>query len=140
MRYWDASALVPLILRQSRSTDMERLLEADAELVTWWGTAVECYSALMRLVREGTLPRPALPAAENRLRLLRQAWDEILPEDACRRMAERMLRVHPLRAGDALQLAAALVAAEHEPERLPMVCLDARLAAAARIEGFTVLS
>lgn len=140
MRYWDSSALVPLILHQGRSRDMERLLGEDSELVTWWGTSVECYSALMRLVREGTLPRTALTAAENRLHMLRQAWDEILPDDACRRSAERMLRVHALRAGDALQLAAALAASDHEPEHLAMVCLDARLADAARMEGFTVLS
>ena len=118
---------------------MAQLLEQDAGLVTWWGTPLECCSALMRLVREGTLPRHALSAAENRLQLLRQGWDEVLPGEACRRVAERLLRVHPLRAADALQLAAALMASDHEPQRMEVVCLDERLSEAARIEGFTVL-
>ena len=118
---------------------MAQLLEQDAGLVTWWGTPVECCSALMRLVREGTLPRHALSAAENRLQLLRQCWDEVLPGEVCRRVAERLLRVHPLRAADALQLAAALLASDHEPQRMEVVCLDERLSEAARIEGFTVL-
>ena len=49
------------------------------------------------------------------------------------------LSVHPLRAADALQLAAALLASDHEPQRMEVVCLDERLSEAARIEGFTVL-
>jgi hypothetical protein len=44
-----------------------------------------------------------------------------------------------LRAADSLQLAAALVAADHNPSSLEMVYLDARLSSAARREGFTVI-
>lgn len=40
---------------------------------------------------------------------------------------------------DALQLAAAIVAAEHEPASLPFVSLDERLNDAAAREGFQVL-
>ena len=50
--------------------------------------------------------------------------------------AIRFLRVHPLRAADALQLAAAFVAAERRPSSLELVTLDDWLAAAARKEGF----
>lgn len=139
MKYWDSSALVPLILEQARSADMVQVLDQDSSIVTWWGSSVECCSALMRLMREGTLPHKDVLSAENRLRLLRQAWDDVLPGETLRRTSERLLRVHPLRAGDALQLAAALMACEHDPERLKMVCLDTRLAEAARIEGFSVL-
>ncbi len=139
MRYWDSSALVVLLVRQNASLRLEALLQDDPELLTWWGTSVECWSAIMRLVREGTLDPQGLRAVQDRLTELRQSWDEVLPGEACRRAAERLLRVHPLRAADALQLAAALTAADHEPERLSFVCLDLRLAAAARLEGFTVL-
>lgn len=139
MRYWDSSALVVLLVRQSASLRLEALLQDDPELLTWWGTSVECWSAIMRLVREGALEPQGLRAAQDRLTELRQSWDEVLPGEACRRAAERLLRVHPLRAADALQLAAALTAADHEPERLSFVCLDLRLAAAARLEGFAVL-
>ena len=47
----------------------------------------------------------------------------------------RFLRVHALRAGDALLLAAAFVAAERRPGALEVVMLDDRLADAARKEG-----
>ncbi len=51
----------------------------------------------------------------------------------------RFLRVHPLRAADALQLAAAFTASERRPASLEIVTLDERLADAARKEGFTLI-
>jgi hypothetical protein len=56
-----------------------------------------------------------------------------------RRLAQRLVRVHPLRAADAFQLAAALVAAEPDPSGVEFVCLDPRLANAASREGFRVV-
>ena len=70
---------------------------------------------------------------------LRKGWHEIDPSDGIREAALRFLRVHPLRAADALQLAAAFVAAERRPPSLEVVTLDDRLAAAARREGFTLI-
>jgi len=136
MKYWDASGIVPLLVRQARTRDMERILQEDPAVVTWWGASLECLSALMRLAREGRLAADALRDAERRLHELRNGWDEIMPSEACRRMAERMLRVHALRAADALQLAAAVVASDHDPSRLEVVCLDQRMSEAARKEGF----
>lgn len=136
MKYWDASSIVPLLVRQSRTQDMECILAQDPAMVTWWGTPVECLSALMRLAREGRLTADDTRDAERRLNELRNGWDEVLPGEACRRTAERMLRVHTLRAADALQLAAALIAADHDPTRMEVVCLDQRLGEAGRKEGF----
>jgi hypothetical protein len=93
----------------------------------------------MRLVREGVLTHDAMRIAEERLNVLIRAWNEVTPTEACRRLACRMLRVHPLRAADAIQLAAATVAAENDPATLDIVCLDARLSGAARIEGYKVI-
>jgi predicted nucleic acid-binding protein len=70
---------------------------------------------------------------------LAEVWSEIQPGEGVRQRAERALMVHPLRAADALQLAAALVWAEDAPRGLELVCLDANLAEAAAKEGFTVL-
>jgi hypothetical protein len=56
-----------------------------------------------------------------------------------RDLAERLLRVHSLRAADSLQLAAAIIAAEREPVTLDLVSLDDRLNDAASREGFRVL-
>ena len=136
MRYWDASAIVPLLVCQDRTSEVEQLLELDSEMVTWWGTPIECVSAVARLAREGGLDAEGVQDAELRLQALRHCWDEVTPSEACRRTAERMLRVHVLRAADSLQLAAALVAADHDPSRVELVCLDQRLSEAARKEGF----
>jgi predicted nucleic acid-binding protein len=62
----------------------------------------------------------------------------LLPETTSRTVT-RFLRVHPLRTADALQLAAAFIAAEGRPSSLEVVTLDERLAAAARKEGFVVI-
>ena len=139
MRFWDASAVVPLLVHQAFTPAMEQRLVEDPEVLTWWGTSVECYSALMRLVRDGRLDRPQQTLAERRLSELRLGWEEVLPTETVRRGAERLLRLHVLRAADALQLAAALAVSGQDTDRLEILCLDARLTEAARREGFQVL-
>jgi predicted nucleic acid-binding protein len=139
VRFWDASAIVPLLVAEPASDGVLKLLEADPELLVWWGTPVECVSALARREREGALAPAAVTQAVERLRAVAAAWQEILPGDLVRAAAQRLLRVHPLRAADALQLAAAVVAAEHDAASLPFVCLDERLGEAAAREGFPVL-
>jgi len=59
--------------------------------------------------------------------------------DLVRSHALRLLHTYSLRAADALQLGAALVACDEKPEALPFVCIDDRLRNAARKEGFRVL-
>ncbi|MBA4388981.1 MAG: PIN domain-containing protein [Verrucomicrobia bacterium] len=139
MIFWDASAVVPLLVKQASTSIAEDLLDRDPEMFVWWGTPVECSSALLRLVRDLMLSENSLRDAERRLTALRDSWNEIMPADTCRRMAERMTRIHPLRAADAFQLAAAVIASDNDPRNVQMVCFDTRLAAAARKEGFTVL-
>jgi uncharacterized protein len=138
MKYWDSSALVPLIVQQTQSPNMLELYREDPDVLTWWGTLVECTSALMRLEREDGLDAVGIAAAQDRLEALAARWTEILPREPLRRTALRMLRVHALRAADALQLAAAMVVCGHEPERLRFVSLDGRLNSAAGREGFRV--
>lgn len=75
----------------------------------------------------------------DRLKQLAGGWHEIDPSDAVREAAVRFLRVHPLRIADALQLAAAFVAAERRPSSLEVITLDDRLAAAASKEGFVLV-
>lgn len=118
---------------------MLALMDEDGDLLVWWGTPVEITSVLARREREGELSGDDLTAAFATLRELMETWHEIVPTDAVRRTAERLLRTHPLRAADSLQLAAALIASDHDPATLDFVCLDDRLTAAARREGFTVL-
>jgi hypothetical protein len=138
MRFWDASALVPLIVNEPATKRMQTLAAKDPSMLVWWGTEVECASALARLEREGDLAGPAAVTAFRRLTQLAAAWHEIEPGEAVRETAVRFLRVHALRAADSLQLAAALVAAEGRPAALGLVTLDDRLASAARKEGFAI--
>jgi len=99
----------------------------------------EIASALARREGEKLLDAAEVEAALATARQLADSWHEIVPSTSVRRTAERLLRVHPLRAADSLQLAAALVAADHDPTTLDVICLDARLATAARREGFKVI-
>lgn len=139
MRYWDSSAVIPLIVSEAMTRWALVEFEEDPDVVAWWGTPVECASALGRLEREGRLVPPAISEALRRLSAIRDAWTEIQPTDRVRSTALRLLRTHAVRAGDALQLAAAIIAAEDHPSTLPFVTLDDRLAAAADREGFAVV-
>ncbi|MBV8340995.1 MAG: type II toxin-antitoxin system VapC family toxin [Gammaproteobacteria bacterium] len=138
MRFWDASAIIAVLAREPARERLLGLLSEDAEVLAWWGTPVEIASALARREREQLLSAEQVAAGLAAARELAEGWHEIVPSDAVRRTAERLLRVHPLRAADSLQLAAALIGADHDPGTLEIVCLDARLASAARREGFRV--
>jgi predicted nucleic acid-binding protein len=139
VRFWDASAIAPLLVGETSRDALLRLLEQDASMLGWWGTPVECASALARREREGALGLDDATAALERLRELATGWQEVLPSDAVRSIAQRLLRTHPLRAADSLQLAAAIVGAESEPATLEFVGLDNRLNEAAVREGFRIL-
>lgn len=136
MRFWDASAIVPLLLDEPESPALRQLLRGDAGLVVWWGTPVECASAIARVARDGTLTSREETTVLDLLRTLERSWHEILPTTPVRQTAQRLLRVHPLRAADALQLAAALAWAAGDTRGLGLVTRDDRLADAARREGF----
>ena len=139
MRFWDASAIVPLLMTEATTKMLQGLAAADPAMLVWWATEVECASTIARLERDGALDPPAVIEAFDRLKRLADGWHEVDPSDGVREAAVRFLRVHPLRAADALQLAAAFVAAERRPSSLEVITLDERLAAAARKEGFTLV-
>jgi predicted nucleic acid-binding protein len=138
MKFWDTSAIIPLLADEPERERLLAFLEEDPQVVAWWGTTVEIASALARRERENLITAVEVEAALAATRQLAEGWHEILPSDAVRRTAERLLRAHPLRAADSLQLAAALIAADHDPTTLELVCLDTRLTIAARREGFKV--
>lgn len=139
MRYWDSSALLPLLVHEDVSHRADELLGDDPSIVTWWGSAVECASALARREREELLAPDDATAALARLRTASAAWTEVPATPIVREQAMRLVRVHPIRAGDAMQLAAAIVAADFQSSLLEIVTFDRRLAGAAEREGFTVL-
>jgi len=138
VRFWDSSALIPLCLTQPLTERARSLFDEDPEIVVWWGSPVECASAFARLRHEGVLTSGAEEAARSILTVLRDAWYEVQPGDGLRAQALRLLRLHPLRAADSLQLAAGLEWAGVPPAG-EFVTFDERLKAAARLEGFTTL-
>lgn len=99
---------------------------------------MEITSALWRLVREGALAEDDARLAEQRAAELAAASRAVVDVDAVKAYAKRLLRVHALRAADALQLGAALVWANGRPQGRSLCTLDERLAQAARREGFSV--
>jgi predicted nucleic acid-binding protein len=139
VKFWDASAIVPLLVVESTTRSLQELVRRDPEMLVWWGSEVECLSALTRLERADVLDAKGIALASDRLKQLANGWHEIEPNEIVRENAMRFLRVHPLRAADALQLAAAFMAAERRPASLQMITLDERLEDAARREGFALV-
>jgi uncharacterized protein len=138
MRFWDTSAIIPLLLEQEASGLVRPLLAEDPGIAAWWGTPLECGSAATRLRREGVLTPQEEAEVLSLLDRLRAGWLEILPSQEVRDLGMRLLRVHSLKSADAVQLAAALTWSG--PQRAgELVTFDERLSLAARLEGLQVL-
>ena len=105
MRFWDTSGVIKLLVNEPDTERARELLSWDEQMAVWWCTPVECWSALARLRREDLLSEEAIDKATANLDLLRAAWYEISPAEEVRRQARRVLRMHRLRASDALQAA-----------------------------------
>lgn len=134
--FWDSSGVVPLLVPEAPSAGLAALVAEDREMTIWWATPLECQSALYRRHREAPLDAKVMATATERLRAIVEHADSVSPTDEVRRRAARLVAVHPLRAADALQLAAALIWCEEQPHGEAFVCLDTRLREAAQKEGF----
>ena len=138
MRFWDSSAIAPLLAEETASRPREAQLREDAEIPVWYGTWAELESAICRRERESSIDPEQAAMARTRLSVLTRAWLEVQPTSWVRERAIRLLRVHPLRAADAMQLAAALVAFKERTAGNRFLTADLRLAKAATLEGFAV--
>lgn len=138
MRFWDTSALVPLVLKESTTEDMALLLAADPDILVSVFTSVELASTIWRKARlaQATLTRKDVETLTD---FLEAVSKKVENTDAVSSHAREVLSRHPLRAADAVQLASAMTARGDARFSLPFVTLDTRLAAAARAEGFPVL-
>jgi uncharacterized protein len=139
VRFWDSSAVVPLLVTQATSALADEWIGQDPELVIWTLTPVEVASAVRRLVRERVLPAAIGHEAEERSDHLVAASTVVVDVDATKDQARRLLRLHTLRAADAMQLGAALLWARGVPTGKTLHTFDERLAEAAAREGFRVL-
>jgi predicted nucleic acid-binding protein len=138
MKFWDSSALTPLLVTEDNSLLRESQLKEDPVVVVWYGTLAEIESALCRRKREGNISREDEVKARVRLSVLVQSWIEVQPTAAVRERALRLLRTHPLRAAGAFQLAASLVVCQERTRGFVFLTGDRRLRDAAEAEGFAV--
>ncbi len=139
VRFWDTSALIALVVAERATARAERWLREDPDVVVWTLTRVELLSALARRRREEPRSAPHLLAARREILSAWERWSEVAAVEVVRRYAERVVETHPIRAADALQIGAALVAAEDNPASIAFVTLDRNLAEAAEREGFHVI-
>jgi predicted nucleic acid-binding protein len=138
VRFWETSAIMPLLLEQPDSPEVDALLEADDQMVVCWTTVVECWSAFARLRREGVISGEDEEEANQSLEQLRSHWFEIAPSESMRTQARRLVRTHRLRSADALQLAAAVIWSA-QLDAHEFVSFDAVLRDAAQLEGLSLL-
>ncbi len=139
MRFWDSSALVPLIHEEPLSSACRTILRRDRSVAVWALTQTEMVSALHRKRREGDLHAKEVANALGRIELLAEHWTEVDALGLVRDRAGRLLASHELAAAAALQLAAALTLADDRPRGWHLVTADDRLGAAAEAEGFVVI-
>jgi len=140
VRFWDSSALLPLMVKEAASESTRSLLETDSGIAIWWATPVECVSALARKEREGILDISAMKQALGTLDVIAARSVCVAASEAVRQDARKFLRRHPLRAAGSLQLAAASLIAGGETKDWGFVCNDGRLCEAAAKEGFDVVT
>ena len=139
MKFWDTSAIIPIIIEQSYSAEIKQILKTDPHMIVFWGTIVESLSALSRLQREHFLDDTSFKHASGLLETLIRNWTEILPGNDLREQAIRIVSVHGLKTLDSLQLSAALIWTNKRPVNNSIVSLDKQLRTAAGKEGFIVL-
>jgi predicted nucleic acid-binding protein len=135
--FWDTSAIVPLCTVQRVSGSALSLFNR-YDLVVWCTTTVEIISALTRLLRLSQTSAIEFKQAKHQAEMLAADWRVIGLSQRILKNACQLLEQNPLRAADAMQLAAALEACEHAPQEYVFITADQRLAEAARKTGFAV--
>jgi predicted nucleic acid-binding protein len=135
--FWDTSALIPLCVLQ-KQTAPANILYAGYGIAVWWTTPVEIMSGLTRLERMNDISRDQFLAGKQRGQSLAKIWDIVGPSTTILSRAYSLLELYPLRAADALQLAAAIEYFEYSPTDNVFITADQRLADAARGSGFMV--
>jgi predicted nucleic acid-binding protein len=135
--FWDTSALIPLCVSQPE-TAKARLLDESYGIVAWWATQVEMISGLTRLDRMGQITAEQFFVGKRIARKIVSGWTSIDSTKSIATNACLLLELYPLRAADALQLAAALEWCEGKPNGNVFLSFDQRLREAAARSGFAL--
>ncbi|MBI3723847.1 type II toxin-antitoxin system VapC family toxin [bacterium] len=132
-----------MLVEERHSPGARGLARQDPAVVVWQFAETEAVSALTKRTRmQPPLSEVGLKAALERLDVLAGRWKVIQALDEeklkiVRARARALMLRYQLRAGDALQLAAALIYFD-PPHRHGFVVVDGDLAEAADAEGLTV--
>jgi len=137
IRYFDSSALVKRYVREGGSARVQRLLREGAA-ATARVSILEMVSAVARRTREGDLSTAELERVVGAIHADAARLTLVEFTESVAGRASDLLLVHPLRAGDAVQLASCLLLKEEASPDLTLTTYDERLAAAAAAEGITV--
>lgn len=135
--FWDASVLVPLCVNQDPTPQAFRF-RSKYQTAVWWATHVEIASALVRLLRQQKITPSGYAHALLQAEGLANLWRVVEPSAKVARDARALLELYPLRAADALQLAAAMAWCEGKPKGKIFLTFDQRLHEAAGQAGFTL--
>src|SRR2546426_11396245 len=92
VRFWDSSAVVPLLIHQERSSRVASWVSGDNAMVVWTLTPVEVVSALRRLVRERAVSEDAARVAEIRLGEMMERGHVVIDVEGVKSLAARLLR------------------------------------------------
>jgi len=133
--FWDTSALVPLLVRQSNTSQAVAVYKT-LDVVVWWATPVEIASAVARLLRTGKISTDDFAKSRNLANALFSSWAVIFPTDAIRATSMQLVERYDLRAADSLQLAAALHWCGDAPQGRIFLSGDQKLHDAALLSGF----
>lgn len=133
MRYFDASALAKRYVREKGSVKVRRLLSSEVAATSRY-SAVEIASALARRAREGAVSHEDRERTLAALQMDLSAMLIVELTAAVVIRAQALLQRHPLRAGDAVQLASCLRLRDELEDDVSLVAFDERLVAAARKE------
>lgn len=139
MKFWDSSAIVPLLIDEQYSNEIKLFYSNDKDIVVWMLTPIEILSAFNRKIWDKSISEKDWRRVEALFDKLVLSWNEVVNYELVRKRAKRLIFTHNLKAADSLQLAAALVATKEQPDRLDFVTLDNNLSKAAKREGFNTL-
>jgi predicted nucleic acid-binding protein len=137
--FWDSSAIVHLCIQHQMTPVVQRLVSR-YRMAVWWSASVEILSAFERLRRTREITASEHAAALVEAASFKGGWREMTPHDALRDQAERMVERFPLKAADALQLAAALSWCAGKPHGRAFICGDVQLLRAAEVLGFQAIA
>ena len=141
VRYWDASALVRLLLEQRRSEGAAAAARGGPDHHhVGCGRASSSRAPSNGGARRETLQAGTACSPRSACRASRRLGRGRGPVGGAGTRAIAILGRHPPRAADAGHLAAALCVADDDPSTLEFVRLDQRLAEAAEREGLRILT